>query len=223
MTTIKFHDELAELKLNVSEMGHLARDMLARSIEDLKNQTPDPEWFEEKKRLLTKMDEDIEVNALRLTALHQPMAVDLREIATSMKLITYITRIGLYGKDIDKISELLSDKPHIGKLVSLPHMARFVLSMIDDALYAYENGEMLNFETLDERDDNVDSLLESIIRESITYMIEDPKSIKQCTRYIMVARYLERCGDHAIKMAEKIHYMITGERIEIDKGKVLIR
>ncbi len=213
--TERFHDELAELKLRVEDMGHLALDMLTKSIEDLKSQKPDMVWFEGKKKELEGMDEDIEVEALRLVTLHQPMAVDIRTIGCSLKMITYIARIGHYGKDIAKIGELLADKPHIGKLVSIPIMSEIVLGMIKDVLKSYETGDVGSFKTLDKQDDIVDNLMETIIRESITYMMGDARTIKQCTRYMMAARYLERCGDHAVKMAEKIHYMETGERIDI--------
>ncbi|MEW5937336.1 MAG: phosphate signaling complex protein PhoU [Candidatus Thermoplasmatota archaeon] len=212
--TEKFHKELAQLVMNVVEMGHLAKEMMEKAVNDLKNQTPDMEWFEEKKRLITEMDERIEVKALQLVALHQPMARDLREIAASLKIITYITRIGMYAKDISKISEILGREPHIAKLVSIPHMAQLVIQMLDDALGAFERKDVSNLNACWERDDAVDQLLENIIRESITYMLEDPKNINRCMRYIMVARYLERCGDHACKMAEKIYYMVTGERKE---------
>ena len=130
-------------------------------------------------------------------------------------MITYITRIGHYGKDIAKIGELLADKPHVGRLVSIPLMAEIVINMIRDVLKAYETGDISAFKTLDERDDIADNLMETIMRECITYMMEDSRTINQCSTYMIVARSLERCGDHAVKVAEKIYYMETGERIEI--------
>jgi phosphate transport system protein len=143
------------------------------------------------------------------------MAKDMRVIGASLKLITYLTRIGRYGKDIAKFVKELADKTHIAKLVSIPHMGEIVDSMISDALIAYRSEQSVDIRSFVDRDDDVDSLRNSIFRESLTYMMEDDKNIKLCMYYIMVARYLERCADHACKISEKVNYMVTGKRVEI--------
>jgi phosphate transport system protein len=213
----KFHEELKLLKKDVIEMGKLSTDMLKKSVESLKKQDIKlAEWVNDKKTVIASMDSAIETKALQLLTLHQPMAKDLRQIACSLKMITYLARIGRYGKDIAKIGIELSGKKHIKKLVSIPHMADMVCSLIDDALLAFEKETIEPIKDFSERDDDVDQLRYSIFRECLTYMMEDQKVIKRCAQYMMVSRYLERCADHACKMAEKIHYMITGEHIEID-------
>ncbi len=212
----KFHSELDELKEDVQNMGKLARDMLKESIAALKKQ--DTELAEEtisKKEEIENVDREIEIKALHLATLYLPMAKDMRTIACILKMITYLTRVGLYGKDISKSVLELSGKPHISKLVSIPYMAETVCGMIEDALEAFDTENIALFEDFDERDDTVDAFQNSIFRECITYMTEDPKTITQCAHYLMIARYLERCADHACKMAEKIYYMVTGEHIEI--------
>jgi phosphate transport system protein len=88
--------------------------------------------------------------------------------------------------------------------------------MIDDALLAFKNQDISYIADFKEREDTIDAMRYSIYREGISYMMENPKYITRCTQYILIARYLERCGDHACKMAEKIHYMVTGEHKEID-------
>jgi len=212
----KFHEELKELKMNVVEMGTLAKWMLFNSVEALKKQ--DVELADEvmaKKKKIAEMDEKIEEKALQLIALYHPMAKDMRIIACVLKMITYLARVGRYGKDIARIAKELSDRPHIAKLVEIPHMAEMVCSMIDDALRAFEEEDVSLLQDFNERDDAVDALRYSIYRECITYMMEDAKKITRCMHYTMIARYLERCADHACKMAEKIYYMVTGERKEI--------
>lgn len=87
--------------------------------------------------------------------------------------------------------------------------------MIEDALKSFETENLELIKDFHERDDNIDALRYSIFRECITYMMEDAKNITRCMHYVMIARYLERCADHACKMAEKIYYMIAGERREI--------
>jgi phosphate transport system protein len=143
------------------------------------------------------------------------MAKDMRTIACTLKLISASLRIGRYGKVIAKVAKELADRPHIANLMSIPHMADLAIGMVDDAITAYESDDLTLIKDFSARDDTVDALRHSIFREGITYMMEDPKNISRCTHYIMVARYLERCADHACKIAENVHYMETGERIEI--------
>lgn len=215
--TEKFHEELAQLKDKVDDMGELAKDMLETSIKALREQ--DVELANSviaKCKTIMALDHTIEDETLKLITLNQPMASDMRLIATILKLITYITRIGRYGNDIAKVAIDLSEEAHIGKLVSLPQMSGLVCSMIDDALLAFKHQDLKYISNFQEREDTIDAMRYSIYREGISYMMENPKYITRCTQYILIARYLERCGDHACKMAEKIHYMVTGEHEEID-------
>jgi len=213
----KFHDELKKLNKDVIKMGVLAKEMLQKSVESLKDLNVEKaEWVLSKKGDIADMDDEIEERTLRLITLYQPMASDMREIACILKMITYLTRVGRYGKDIAKLVGSWGDARHVKKLVSLPHMSGLVCSMLDDALNAFEKKDVSKFSDFSDRDDTVDELRYSIFRECLSYMMEDPKVITRCTNYIMVARYLERCADHACKMAEKIYYMVKGERVEID-------
>jgi phosphate transport system protein len=213
----KFHAELNQTKKDVDTMGHLAKDMLKKSIEALKDiDIQKAEEVLSKKTQLADMDDKIEQAALRLIALYQPMARDLREIACILKMITYLNRIGRYGKDIAKLVPEFEKKGHVKKLISLPHMAELVTSMINDALYAFETGDISKFNDFIDRETIVDESRYSVFRECLSYMMEDPSVITRCTYYIIIARYLERCGDHACKMAEKIVYMVNGQRVEID-------
>jgi phosphate transport system protein len=157
----------------------------------------------------------IEEHCYQLIALYQPMAKDMRVIACALKVISASMRIGRYGKVIAKIVKEISDKPHIANMMSIPHMADLVMEMVDDAIRAYESDDITAISEFSSRDDTIDALRHSIFREGITYMMEDPKNIPRCTHYIMIARYLERCADHACKIAENVHYRETGERIEI--------
>lgn len=213
----KFHQELKQLKKEVLKMGYLSRDMLKKSIEAFKElDCEKADWVISNKIKLADMDDDIEDKTLRLITLYQPMASDMREIACILKMITYLNRIGRYGKDIAKFAIEFEKEKHFKKLISLPHMAGIVTDMIDDALYAFDKGDISKFNDFIDREGDVDQLRHSIFRECITYMIENPKVITRCTYYLMIARYLERCADHACKIAEKICFMVTGQRVEID-------
>jgi phosphate transport system protein len=212
----KFDKELTEIKNSVIEMGELSREMLKNSIVALKNQDIKlaKKVYSNKNKLM-EFDENIEHRCLQAISMYQPMAKDMRVLGASLKIITYQTRIGRYGKDIAKMVEELSDKPIIVKLVSIPHMSEIVDEMIVDVLNAYKTVKSVDIKSFSERDDDVDALRESIFRESLSYMMEDNKKIKRGMYYIIIARYLERCADHACKIAEKVNYMITGKRIEI--------
>jgi phosphate transport system protein len=212
----RFHEELEEIKREVLAMGNLAREMLKNSVTALVKR--DNELADEvlsHKGEIMDMDDKIEQRCLQAISMYQPMAKDMRVIGTCLKLITYLARIGRYGKDIANVAKELSGKPHLAKLVSIPYMAKLADSMISDALIAFEKEDISLLENFVERDDDIDALRYSIFRECLSYMVEDPKKITRCTHYVMIARYLERCADHACKMAEKITYTVTGERVEI--------
>ena len=212
----KFHTELKDLKTETLEMAHLGRFMLRTAVDALIRQ--DPELAESvivRKGEIHDLEVRLEEHCYHLIALYQPMAKDMRTIACTLKVISASLRIGRYGKVIAKVVKELADRPHIANLMSIPHMADLAIDMVDDAITAYESDDLTRIKDFSTRDDTVDALRHSIFREGITYMMEDPKNISRCTHYIMVARYLERCADHACKIAENVHYMETGERIEI--------
>ena len=212
----RFHTELKTTKKETVAMALFAREMLRTATDALIRQDSElAASVVAKKEALHEMDVRLEEHCYQLIATGQPMAKDLRVIACTLKVINASMRIGRYGKVIANIVKEISDKPHIARLMSIPHMAELTLDMIDDAIKAYDTDSIGLIADFSARDDTIDALRHSIFREGITYMMEDPKTITRCTHYIMVARYLERCADHACKIAENVHYMQTGERIEI--------
>jgi phosphate transport system protein len=212
----KFHTELDELKMQLLKMGMLGADMLRKSIIALRDHDVElAKAVTARKGELARLDVEIEDKSLRVIALYQPVASDLRTIACILKMETYIARVGRYGKDIAQVAIELGDKPHPAKLVSIPMMADIASKMVEDALTAFSKKDLALVRDFKDKDDQLDAMRWSIFRECVTYMIEDPKAITLCAHLIMIARYLERCADHACKMAEKIHYMVTGEHIEV--------
>jgi phosphate transport system protein len=212
----KFHSELKNVKKDTVTMALLGRSMLRDAVDALIRQDKElAGMVVAKKERIHAMEVELEERCYQLIALNQPMAKDMRIIACTLKVITASVRIGRYGKVIANIVREIADRPHIAHMMSIPHMAELVIDMIDDAIGGYETGTLRLIEDFSSRDDTIDALRHSIFREGITHMMEDPRSITRCTHYIMVARYLERCADHACKIAENVHYMETGERIEI--------
>ena len=212
----KFHTDLKVLKKDTLAMSALGRLMLRNAVDALIRQDKElAASVVARKDELHKMEVRIEEHCYQLIALNQPVAKDMRVIACTLKVITASMRIGRYGKVIANIVKDISEKPHIANLMSIPHMADLVIDMIDDSVKAYETEDLSFIEDFSARDDTIDALRHSIFREGITFMMEDPRNISRCTHYIMVARYLERCGDHACKIAENLPSMETGKRIEI--------
>ena len=212
----KFHTELENVKKDTVAMAKFGRSMLRDAVDALIRQdTALAESVVARKGEIHTREVDLEERCYQLIALYQPMAKDMRVIACTLKVITASMRIGRYGKVIAKIVKEIADKPHIANMMSIPHMADLAMDLIDNATEAYDTESLSRIEDFSSRDDTIDALRHSIFREGITHMMENPKTITHCTHYIMVARYLERCADHACKIAENVHYMETGERIEI--------
>jgi phosphate transport system protein len=216
MTREKFTQEFESLSADMVTYGEHALDMLTMGLRSFVEQ--DMELADEvynMKGQLDTWDRQVEERALRLLTLHQPMAKDLRALACILKMDTYLNRIGRYGKDISRDTVAMAQRPHVAKLVNIPHQHDIVVGMIRDAMRAFREDDIAPIADISERDDQVDAIWESVFRECVTYMIEDPKNITPCTHYMLVSRHLERCGDHACKIAEKVHYKVTGEHIEI--------
>jgi phosphate transport system protein len=212
----KFKHEMEGLIDEVGSMGALVQGMLADAVNAL--ETQDVELARSvlgRKEELYGFDNDIEEHALKVLTLHQPMAKDMRRLACILKIITYMTRIGRYGYDIAKVTIDTAETPHITRLIEIPFMADTANAMLGDALATFRDEDISRFDDFTDRDDKLDKLRYSIFREALSYVMEKPVNITMCMHYVMVARYLERCGDHACKMAEKIIYMVNGDRVEI--------
>jgi phosphate transport system protein len=214
MTTQRpFHQEIDDLCGRVVRMGQLSRQSVDEGVKAF------AALDEGKAKAviglndeINRLDVEIEAKALDLLALNQPMARDLRTIGAIMKIITYLDRIGRYGYDVAKATLALTGRQHAKKLVGIPIMRDKALALLDTAIGAFETRDADRAARVQDADDEVDALYEQIFRECITYMIEDPRTITQCTQYILVARHLERVGDNAGKIAEKTVYMVTAKR-----------
>jgi phosphate transport system protein len=209
-----FHKDVEELRSEVARMGRLAVLSLTEAVKAL--ETRDPGLATRvlaRDRELDSVDVRIEARILELIALHQPMAKDLRVLGASLKLITYLDRIGRYGYDI-AVAALSAMEgpgpppPPRGILL----MARATERMAELALEAYEHDDPAKAHAAIEADDEVDELYDEVFRASLTYMMQDPPTIRAMTEYLLVARHLERAADNAVKVAEKALYIATGER-----------
>ncbi len=206
--------ELAELDELVSLMANKtseAIELAVRSFERLDMQFVDK--VERLDKELYDLNIDIEKRCLEIIALQSPVAKDLRAIGTYLKVITDFDRIGRYAKDIAEVTAHSVERSHFKPLVSIPHMANMAEEMVDLSVKAFLERDIAPTKQVFELEDKVDSLYDEIFREVITYMMEDSKKIGAGMNYTLVARYLERIGDHACNISERVIYMVTGERV----------
>ncbi len=209
-----FEKELRKLEDSVVEMAEMAKRSVDYSVESLKKK--DAALAEKAIGLEEEMDEmslDIETRCMRLTALQQPVAKDLRFIASMLKISDTLERVGDYAGKIAKITIKTKDKPLAKPLIDIPKMALLSKEMIDIDIDAIRSKDVEGIEEkLTSRDDVIDNLYEQIYKELLMMMFERPQIISDATDLIFVGRYLERIGDLACKVANRAVYMVDGRR-----------
>lgn len=215
MTRDRFQGQIRTVEEHVNEMALHAKGMLvdgARALKDLDRALA--KQVIARRDRLAQFDEDVETEILRVLTLQQPVARDLRRLGCALKIITYLNRLGRYGFDIARVAdEWPAGQGHVARVVSLPEMAAKVEAMLAHVLDAYHRNAAPDTGPLLALEEEVDAMRYAIWRECLAYMTQDKQNIEACAHYMMVARYLERCGDNVCKMAEKIHYAATGQRL----------
>jgi phosphate transport system protein len=212
---VKSYDEhITLLTRKILEMGGLVEQQIAQAIQALVDRDVEcANRVIERDDQVDLVEEEIDQFAIRLLATRQPMAGDLRLIAMAMKISNDLERMGDYATNIAKRCERLAKEPPVKPLYTIPRMAQISQSMVKDVLDAYVERDTDKAIAVWRRDDEVDDMFTSLFRELLTYMMEDARNISQCIDLIFVAKNLERIGDHATNIAEKIHYIIHGQRI----------
>ena len=215
-----FDEELAHLSNLISRMGGLAETQLEQSIEALqKRDSTLAETAIENDRKIDVLHAEVDEMAIRLLALRQPMADDLRHIVTGLKIAPIVERIGDYAKNVAKRAVALNQMPPVKPLFTIPRMGRMVREMTKDVLDAFANNDVAKAHEVWIRDAEVDDMYDSLFRELLTYMMEDPRNITSCTHLLFVARNIERIGDLATNIAELIHYQVKGVILDEDRPK----
>ncbi|MBT3792457.1 MAG: phosphate signaling complex protein PhoU [Rhodospirillales bacterium] len=210
-----YDEELNHLNENILKMGGLAEALLASAIESISQR--DPELAAVTVREDRKIDEieaEIDQQVIRLLALRQPMARDLRNIVGALKMAPDIERVGDYAANVAKRAIPLCDFPPAKSISTVPRMGKIVQHMIKDVLDAFTEGNAEKAKEVWARDEEVDDLYDGMFRELLTYMMEDPRNITPCTHLMFIAKNIERIGDHITNVAETIYYMVEGERLE---------
>ncbi len=209
----EYIEDLEKLKEEVLRMGELAKESAKNAITALvQRDTELASKVLKENAIIDDLEFDIENRCMKLLALQQPMAVDLRTIGTCMKIITDFDRISDLAGDIAEIVRRIGHEPHVKPLIDIPRMSEIAQGMIADCLKAFSSQDIKILEDFSERDDVIDALFDQVRRELITITIERPRGIANAGHLLFVALHLERIGDHACNIASRIIYMVTGEK-----------
>ncbi len=209
-----YEDELRDLRRRVLEMGGFVEKQIADAFRVLvERDIKGAEKVIERDHVVNRMDVEIDEACLRLLALHQPAARDLRFITTAMKINADLERAGDMAENICERALELSTEPQLKPYVDLPRMAGMAQEMLQDSLNAFVREDVDMALGVCRADAAVDGLMEQLFRELFSYMVEDPGTISRAMRIIFVAKYLERVADHATNISEMVVFMVKGKSI----------
>ena len=209
---IKSYDqELQRLDNIIAEMGGMAESQLAAGIEAVAKR--DSELAARVVKSDARVDElerEVESLVVRLLALRQPLARDLRQIVAGLKIASDLERIADYAANVAKRAIALNQTPAVKPVSGISRMGRLGSGMIKDVLDAFVERDAEKALAVWLRDEEMDDLYTSLFRELLTYMIEDPRNITACTHLLFMAKNLERIGDHATNIAETLYFLVHG-------------
>lgn len=216
-----FDDELSHIESMILEMGGLVETQIHESAEALVARDLDLAAKVRKgDKAVDQLETKIDELTLRTLALRQPMATDLRHVISALKIAANLERIGDYAKNIAKRTTVLVDQSPVGTSEkTVKRMAAMVQKMVADILNAYSEKDLVMADEIRDRDEEVDHMHNTLFRELLTYMMEDPRNITACMHMLFIAKNLERMGDHTTAIAEQIHYVITGSVPEDKRPK----
>jgi phosphate transport system protein len=211
-----FGEELDQLRAEVVQLGGMAESQLTDAINAVaRHDAALAKQVVEGDVRLDNLQIEIERKALRLIALRQPMAADLRRTVAALKISMSLERVGDMAKGICKRANMLDESESMASLNrSFERMGKLVIGRLKDVLDSYARAEVDGLLTVWSHDDEVDQHYDSLFRELLTYMMGDPRTISASAHLLFMAKNLERVGDHATNIAEMAHYEIVGTEIE---------
>jgi len=216
---ISFDEELGSLKEKILLMGSKVEEAIRLAMKSLVDRdTKLARQIIRNDRDINDLEIEVDETCHRLLALHQPMASDMRFITSAMKINSDLERIGDMAVNIAERAITLNELPPLKPLIDIPRMAAISQEMVKVALDSLVNRDPDSAKKVCERDDEVDNLNDQIIRELLSYMIEDRAAITRALNLIFISRYLERIADHATNVAEDVIYMVQGKDIRHRRG-----
>ena len=209
-----FDEELAELKATLVRMAGLTEDQIDQALSALTTRDSDQaRQVIARDHKVNALDVEIDEECLRLLALHQPAARDLRLVTTAMKISTELERISDLAENVCERTIELNEEPQLKPYIDIPRMGNLARVMVKESIDAFVKDDSLLARKVLSNDDLVDELMEQVFRELLSFMIEDPHTITRAIRLSFVAKYLERIADHATNIAELVVYLVEGKII----------
>ena len=214
MTQRHFDEELAELKTKLLRMAGQAEDQIDKALTALV--TRDSALAREvieRDRQVNALDVEIDEESIRLLALHQPAARDLRLVTTAMKIATELERISDLAENVCERAIELNEEPQLKPYIDIPMMGNMARMMVKQSIDAFVKDDSQLARKVLTDDDFVDDLMEQLFRELLSFMLEDTRTISRAIRLSFIAKYLERMADHATNIAELVVYLVEGKII----------
>jgi phosphate transport system protein len=216
-----FEEELKTLDSKIAQMGGLAEQCLARAIDALERRDPAlAEATIRQDEIIDKLEKELEEMAVSIIARRQPMALDLRQIITVIRVASDLERIGDLSKNIAKRAVAIAGEQRPNTLIiGLKHIGNTALEQLKNVLDAYSQRDADKALKVWMNDQPIDNLYNSLFRELLTYMMEDPRNIGLCAHLLFGAKNIERIGDHATNVAEMVYFMVHGKSITEQRPK----
>ena len=217
MARTDFDRDLRILNDDLLMLGSMVEKALARAVDALRRRDLEASReVIEQDDLIDRQTYDIEEKCIKLLATQQPMAIDLRLLISLLHISVELERMGDYAEGIAKISIAMGDEPPLKPLIDIPRMADLASGMLRRSLDALVNRDVIAAAQVCNDDDQVDALYDQVYRELLTFMIEDPKSIRRATFLLWVAHDLERVADRATNIGERVIFLVTGKFAEVN-------
>lgn len=217
MTRERFSQQVMDVKHKVVRMGALVEDIIELSVNALRNQD-----VEAAKKvyadddMIDEIELEIEMECMKMLALQQPLAKDLRTVATALKIITDLERMGDHAVNIAKITLEIGKEPLIKPLIDIPKMANIAQGMVKLSLDAFVREDVELAEKVAAMDEDVDNIYLTIVEDIIELISNNKNMVRQGTKLLFIGRFLERIADHTTNICERVIFMVTGELKEIN-------
>ena len=219
-TVTAYDDELASLKQLVAQMGGLAEEQLAKAIDAIaKRDARLADAVIVGDERIDELERQIEEKAIVTIAKRQPMAQDLRQIIVTIRIASDLERIGDLAKNTAKRTHAISDEMPRKLVAGLTRMGKLAQEQLKNVLDSYAQGNAEKAMQVWRSDEDIDALYNSIFRELLTYMMEDPRMIGPCAHLLFGTKNMERIGDHTTNIAENIYFLVHGKMIAEERPK----
>lgn len=216
-----FDEDLSQIESLIMEMGGLVEAQVTEAVTALTRRDADlASKVIAGDARIDALEADVDATVVRILAQRQPLAQDLRAVVVAPKIASNLERVGDYAKNIAKRTSVLAQTEPVGSATgTIARMCELVQSMMKSVLDAYVARDKEAADDVRLRDEEVDRMHNTLFRELLTYMMEDPRAITPCMHLLFIAKNVERMGDHATSIAEQVYYMVSGQTFDEERPK----